>query len=434
LPDGFGSVATNMSSIFNNTSLPNGFTLPARFGSLATNMTAMFYNTSLPATNFILPAGFGSAATNMMPSMWQNAILNGDIDWSGTDLTNSAAIKANMFSNTTWNGHYIIVQNPGTKTFLITNSSISDDSRIKIKGSVLKTENSNPSTFLDVPNPARNAITKISFQKTLPTCNNPVDVSNDSDNSVLACVENNTEIVVGADGFVISNPDSSNLFKNLSISDGVDINLTNLITPSTVNMNNMFANTKLKSIPIWSNDFGSKANEIVNMFYNTNLPANFSLPAGFGSMAKNTIGTFANTNLSGGITLPAEFGNSATNIYATFANTILPDGFTLPPSFGKVATDMNAIFLNATLLSKLTLPPDFGKVATSMDAMFFNATLNGDIDWSGTNLSNSQATKNDTFQNTKWNNHFILAQNQGSVDWLTNGTGATKDNVKIKGS
>jgi hypothetical protein len=79
--------------------------LPARFGSLTLDMNAMFYKT----------------------------ILNSNIDWTGTDLINYTAYKSDMFYDTTWNNHFIYVQNEGSKTFLITDSSISDNSRVKVK-------------------------------------------------------------------------------------------------------------------------------------------------------------------------------------------------------------------------------------------------------------------------------------------------------------
>jgi hypothetical protein len=288
-----------MAYMCQNATIPNNFIFPAGFGSEALDINNIFASATLP-TGFSLPDKFGQAATDMK-WMFRYTILNGDIDWSGTDLTNLTSDKDYMFYNTTWNGHFIYVQNEGSRTFLITNSSISDNTRIQVKNAVsstLKAEIDDPTDFLGIPGPARNQITKISFQKTIPNCSNPKDVSLDNNNSILACVVNNTEIVIGAAGTIMANDNSSWLFANLTNIAGVAIDLTNLNTSDVTNMSRMFQISILKSTPIWSNNFGVKSSNISYIFAYTTLLTNFSLPANFGSKATNMTGMFRSITLN----------------------------------------------------------------------------------------------------------------------------------------
>jgi hypothetical protein len=448
----------------------------------------MFQNVTLP-NNFVLPVNFGSQATNMS-NLFTESVLNTDIDWSNTDFKDKTGVtKTDMFKNTNWGGHYFLVKNTESVTFLITDSGISDNTRIKVKdiNPVLKTETANPTNFLDVPNLNRSQITKISFQNTLPTCSSPTDVSFDGKGGVMACVANSTEIVVGGPAGVIANADSSYLFSKLSVSGGVEINLTNLNTVNITNMEHMFKGSSLKAVQALSSDFGktavdmshmfdsatllanvvlpdgfgSVATNMANMFDGATLSSNFSLPGGFGSQATNMYAMFDSASLPASLalpagfgsvaqsmrymfegaslpitsfTLPAGFGSTATNMSSMFTDTTLLAGFELPDGFGSKATDTTWMFENANLPANFVLPTGFGSVVIDMSDMFQYAVLNGDIDWSGTDLTASTATKGNLFNIITWNGHFILAQNQTSVDWLIDGTGAGATNVKVKGS
>jgi hypothetical protein len=201
-------------------------------------------------------------------------------------------------------------------------------------------------------------------------------------------------------------------------------------------MANMFNNSKLKSV-VWSNGFGNAATNMSSMFYNASLPTtNFNLPDGFGSAATDMNNMFYNASLpTTSFDLPNGFGSVALNMQTMFRNADLPTtNFNLPDGFGSAATDMNNMFAWATIPINFSLGTGFGSVATNIYYMFAWASLNGDIDWSGTNLTNSTAIKSNIFIGVTWNGHFVLAQNQGSVDWLIDGTGADATNVKIKGS
>jgi hypothetical protein len=345
-----------------------------------TNMSHMFDGSELK--NISLPMEFG-LQVNDMTYMFNWTTLNGDIDWSGTDLGFAAAMKYNMFYNTIWNSHFIYALNNSSRNFLITNSDISDNTKIKIKNAgspILKTEVTNPTNFLEIPGPNRDQITKISWQSALPTCASPTDVSANNDNSVLACVVNNTEIIIGANGRAITNSDSSYLFANLSITTGVDINLTNLDCSGITNMDYMFRNSKLKNI-----------------------------------------------------TLPAGFGSKTTSMNAMFYFASLPTGFSLPAGFGGVATNMSRVFYGAVLpTTNFSLPAGFGSVATNMSFMFLGTELNSDIDWTNTDLTNYTAyNKSDMFNSTIWNGHFIYVQNEASRTFLITNTDIN-DNTRIK--
>ncbi|MDR3152668.1 MAG: BspA family leucine-rich repeat surface protein [Bifidobacteriaceae bacterium] len=391
-PQGFGAKATLMIGVFQGATLPAGFALPAGFGSVADNMSTMFANVALPA-GLTFPQGFGSRATNMA-AMFYNTTLNGDIDWSDTNLATSSASKSNMFANIVWNDHFIIVQNLASRTFLINNSNIDEPSQIIVKGiGLLKTENPNSTTFLGITSPTRAQITKISFQSTLPECDNPIDVSRDGQAEVLACVQNNTEIIVGANGQVQANPNSSWLFSNLPLLSPLSgINLSNLDTTTIVNMANMFRQTALPSGFSLPAGFGSAATDMEFMFYDTSLPSDFSLPTGFGSVA--------------------------TNMRYMFTGIVFPSAFILPAGFGQVADNMLSMFAYATLPARFSLPAGFGSAADDMNAMFSYAVLNGDVDWSNTNLLTSTTSKTNMFANIVWNGHFIFVKNSASRTFL----------------
>jgi hypothetical protein len=453
LPAGFGSLATNMSNMFDEATLPAGFVLPAGFGSQATNMTSMFNTASLP-DNFVLPAQFGQVATNMV-MMFNDATLTGNIDWTGTDLTNSSASKGAMFSYTKWNDHFILVANIKTRDFLITYSSISDNTRIEIKSSTLKID-TNQDMFFDINSPSRSQITKISFQQTVPICANPTDLSNNNDNSIIACVVNSTEILIGSNNLIKANADSSYLFCGLGKSNEATIDLNNFNTSSITNMKNMFYGSKLNSILNLPSDFGGIATNMSNMFINTKIPNGFNLPSGFGNIATNMGGMFMNTALPDNFVLPAGFGSAATNMATMFQTTSLPAGFILPDGFGSAATTMSSIFSRTNLPANFVLPNGFGNVATSMRYMFdsvslptnfslpegfgqnatqmyymfSNTTLNGNINWFRTDLSGSTADKTNMFRGTKWNGYVIWVQNIANQNTLITDSGATDLNIK----
>ncbi|MDR3128191.1 MAG: S-layer homology domain-containing protein, partial [Bifidobacteriaceae bacterium] len=316
-------IIDNMSSLFQNSKLKILINCPTNFGSTTSNMQSMFAGATLP-DNLILPPRFANRAINMT-NMWQNAVLGGDIDWSFTDFNNhAAATKTNMFTGVSWNTHSVLVQDNIDQAFLIDQTGATvNNIQIKNYSSVLKAESANPATFLGLASPTRDAITKISFQNTLPSCTNPVDVSVDGKNGVLACVENNTEIVIGSKGGVLANEDSSNLLSNLTKSTGVTIDLSSFYGFSATNMSNFFKSTILKSTPIWSDGFGGSVANMSNLFQQSTLSADFSLPAGFGSQATNMSNIFASVSLPSNFILPAQFGSQATNMSSAFANSTL---------------------------------------------------------------------------------------------------------------
>ncbi|MDR3152671.1 MAG: S-layer homology domain-containing protein, partial [Bifidobacteriaceae bacterium] len=322
-PQGFGTANIDMTSMFSDDTLPAGFALPAGFGSAAANISFIFAGTTFPL-GFVLPDRFGAAAKNMN-SMFNGATLNSDIDWSETNFSTSTASKTDMFTGTVWNDYFIFAQNLASRTFLITNSDISDTSRIKVRGasSVLKSETANPTTFLGIPSPTRDQITKITFQNSFPTCPEPFDLSDDGTAGVLACVKNSTEIVIGANGQVEANDDSSSLFANLTLAAGVDVDLVNLNTSFITNMSNMFQDSKLKSALIWPTNFGSVATNMGNMFRGATLSAGFVLPDRFGVVAKNMNSMFNGVTLNGDIDWSGtDLSVSTASKTNTFQNTV----------------------------------------------------------------------------------------------------------------
>ncbi|MDR3127767.1 MAG: S-layer homology domain-containing protein, partial [Bifidobacteriaceae bacterium] len=245
----------------------------------------------------------------------------------------------------------------------------------------LKVENSNPSTFLYMANPNRDQITKISFQNTLPECSNPTDVSADDSGGIIACVINNTEIVIGeAYMQVQANPNNSYLLSNLTTTNGVDIDLSNLDGSTITDMSWVFSESKLKSAPIWSNKFASAATNMSGAFYRTILPDGSSLPDGFGSAALNMNALFYETSFPNEFVFPMGFGSAATDMGAMFRDATLPiTNFSLPDGFGSAALSMNAMFYHVTFPNGFSLPEKFGKAATATLYMFSHAILPNEL-------------------------------------------------------
>ncbi|MDR3152078.1 MAG: S-layer homology domain-containing protein [Bifidobacteriaceae bacterium] len=382
------SVISNLGNVFSsyaafavdqgfvNSVIPSNFVFPKGFGVNSENMAYMFAN-RIFAHDRIFEEDFAKNVINMN-AMFSGATLNGDIDWSETNFLTSTASKTDMFTGVIWNDYFILVQNEASRIFLVTNSNIGDPSRIRVKGgeSILKMESINPVTFLGISGPARSQITKISFQKTKPTCSNPTDVSSDGDKSILGCVENDTEIIIGSDGGVEANPISSWLFSNLSLSpNGASIDLSNLRTSDITDMSYMFTNTRLIRGLSLPQGFGSVVTNMLDMFYDSALPSGFSLPVGFGSMATNMKFMFGQVSLPSGFSFPSGFGSVATDMDGMFQNAILPSGFLLPAGFGSLATSMNRTFQQTKLNSDFSLPAGFGAVATNMNYMFMFTLL-----------------------------------------------------------
>ncbi|MDR3128481.1 MAG: DUF285 domain-containing protein, partial [Bifidobacteriaceae bacterium] len=407
-PHDFGSFISNARNMFANCSLPNGFTVPSKL-TITQDMRSMFSGASLPA-GFNIPHDFGSLALDTS-NMFDNAKLNGDIDWSYVDFSGKSSVtKTDMFKDTVWNNHFILVKNIGSVNFFITDSGISDNSRIKIKGTnnTLKAEVVNPSTFFNLSSPTRAQITKVSFQNTFPLCDNPTDVSADGKGGVIVCVVNNTEIVIGGSGKTVANTNSSNLLANLSVNDGVDIDLTNLDTATVTDMSNMFAASKLKSTPVWSDNFAKVSPNMAYMFSGTLLPNNFSLPN--------------------------DFGRAVTNMAYMWQNCIFPVGFVLPDGFGQAAISMIHMFEGTTFSTDFTLSSNFGFAAGDMSYMFSKATLKANLDWTKTNFDSrleAGVAKTAMFDGVVWNNYYIKAVNLESRDFLTDGTEAVAD-INIK--
>jgi hypothetical protein len=138
-------------------------------------------------------------------------------------------------------------------------------------------ENSEISTFLGIGGTERQYITSIEFQSTVPascTYGNPISVGTDS-TSVMACVsEDKTEILIGQNGGVKANPDSSLLFAHLYAAPTI----TGLKEHTTawhnvINMESMFdsfasGNTSITelALPEFPDYFGAGAAMFRNMF------------------------------------------------------------------------------------------------------------------------------------------------------------------------
>jgi hypothetical protein len=399
------SKTKNMSYIFYYANLPAGFTMPDGFGLSALDLQYAFYSIK-GRGDIILPAGFGGLATNMYnmfaftgagtqaPYLLDNIYFPEGFGAEVTDI-------GSMFEYVWMNGSVILPSGFANKAIYLRSSF------------------------------ALSKLNKLILPKGFGE--NIVDYWNMSeifDNATI----NNLHI---SDGFVrnCDGLDCSDLF-------------------GEVIANNSFY------LP---DDFAANATNMRNMFSEAILPDGFSLPKNFAKDAvipsygmplfqraeflgtvnisdgvlanqTNLYNIFSGATFDAGLTIPDNFAPNATSLQYMFGNARFLGPLTIGSGFGQNATDVSSLFSNAEFSSGVELPAGLGQAATNMDYMFSGVRLSGDIDWSGTDLTASAATKANMFNNTTWNGYFMLAQNQTSVDWLIDGTGADATNVKVKGS
>ncbi|MDR3128606.1 MAG: S-layer homology domain-containing protein [Bifidobacteriaceae bacterium] len=360
-----------------------------------TNMRAMFWKTNLP-DGFSFPAKFGSVATNVS-HMFQSATIPSGFTFPAGFGSVTLDMERMFWS----------VSLPNDFTLPAGFGSVATDMRYMFYWTTLPTNFSLPAGFGSVATDMAYMfqVATISSSFTFPA------------------------------GFGSAATDMFGMFywTTLPTNFSLPAGFGSLATKMT-NMFEMYNKTSLPAGFVLPAGFGSVATNMNDMFYNVILPDGFIFPAGFGSAATDMRGMFAGTTFPAGFILPAGFGSMALDMNYMFYKVEFPNNFTFPTWFGSAALNMDNMFQNVTIPSSFTFPAEFGSAATSMQSMFSDATLNGDIDWSDTDLTNSTADNMAMFYNIVWNGHFILAQNQDSVDWLTRRTYATTDNVKVKGS
>ncbi|MDR3152592.1 MAG: S-layer homology domain-containing protein [Bifidobacteriaceae bacterium] len=384
--------------MFYNSGKINIINYPKNFVNTSKDLSSMYEKAMLPADlNF---PKFTSLDISNMTNMFKEAILQDDLTWFDFDYLNKLnADKTDMFKNLSWKKYYIWVEDFDTQSFLTSNTGALT-TNIRIRSQVfLPKENEKPATFLNT-NLQRSQITKISFINTLPTCDNPLNISPYKWSKILICA-NAGELIIGQSGGVIANEDSQYLFANLNSANGVVLDLKYLNTSQSrsftgmfgksrissllswpegfgqgnVYMNQMFSETVLTSSPALPNDFGSKAEYLSYMFDGATIPQDFVLPANFGISARDLHGIFRKVKLPVSFTLPANFGQITGDMGGMFKEATIPHGFVFPENFGQNTYTTLEMFQNAILSDDFSLPANFAQTSENTSYMFYGTTL-----------------------------------------------------------
>ncbi|MDR3152307.1 MAG: S-layer homology domain-containing protein [Bifidobacteriaceae bacterium] len=397
--------------------------------------------------NIVFPKGFLANAVGGSYYHFLDTEIYGDITFPA-DFGQNGMSTAYMFQNSKIFGNIIFLEGFGTK-FGMDMSGLFQYA--KISGNII------------LPNGFGQNGTKVVglFQhSTVPASFLTVPESLGKNDNLEALFA----YVVLPDGFVLPNDFGSNaqsisaLFSFATVPDSLTLPKT--FGQKAEEIGSLFRRTKLPNGFILPKDFGSLAVGMSDIFEGTRLPINFSLPAGFGQNATILNYAFSSAVIPDGFVLPEKFGQNATHMANMFQSTFIPSGFVLPNDFGQSVVKSSWMFFEATLpvgfnlpakfcqkavemrnmfqktkiLGGLILPADFAKSADNVNYMFQNASLSAPIDWSGTDLTNSQASKTYMFKDVTWNGQFVLARNSGSVAFLISDTGGTNANIKVKGS
>ncbi|MDR3128407.1 MAG: S-layer homology domain-containing protein [Bifidobacteriaceae bacterium] len=379
----------SMANMFNNSLISNNLNLSKGFGSMATDMRYMWAYASL-LNGLSLPAGFGSVAT-FMNNSFQETVL--PANFSLPVGFGSAATSMNyMFARVTLPANFSLLDGFGSAatdmTDMFYSATFNGDITLPFTFgqnmiqaySFMHSTSIKGNLTIKATFPKATGvqyflqINKISGDVIIPDNFMPVSY----DYTIFSYAKIDGKLIIGDNFLTKTVSASSGLMQNAEIKGGLYIG--NNFLPSVTSSSSLFDFTKINGIHIGN-----------NFMVNTTTCEYM----------------FQRATISGNLTIGTNF---------------------VPKCF-----NINNLFSETTISNDLVLPNGFGSAATNMSNMFRDAKLNGDIDWSGTNLSVSTATKTNMFTGTVWNGHFILAQNQASVNWLIDNTGAAATNVKVKG-
>ncbi|MDR3152082.1 MAG: S-layer homology domain-containing protein [Bifidobacteriaceae bacterium] len=116
-------------NMFEGATIASGWTLPVGFMSKASYLSDMFNGTIFQGP-FVLPSDFG--INYRLYSIFMNVNLSYNIDWSAADLANKGSNFSNLFTNTVWNNHVVLVKNQASKDALIAGGAPADRVQIKV--------------------------------------------------------------------------------------------------------------------------------------------------------------------------------------------------------------------------------------------------------------------------------------------------------------
>ncbi|MDR3128406.1 MAG: S-layer homology domain-containing protein [Bifidobacteriaceae bacterium] len=398
------SKTKNMSYIFYYANLPAGFTMSDGFGLSALDLQYAFYSIK-GRGDIILPAGFGGLATNMY-NMFA---------YIGSDQTAPPYLLHNLYLPQGFGANVINIDN------------IFEQSRINNKLDL-------PTGFASYVTGMRSCFTMARIGDLILPAGFGAKAINVGTGQYLFQYLKANKLSIPSS--FAKNGDGVNLerlFEDVNISQSFV--LPTGFAANSSNISAMFQTASLPAGFILPKDFGKNAAYIGygNLFANTIFLGAFNISDGVLSNQTNLYGIFSNATFNAGLTIPDNFASNATNLQFILGNAKFLGPLTIGSGFASRATNISNIFNGTQFFAGVVLPTQFGSMAQNMNSLFQGAILNGDIDWSGTNLSISTATKTNMFTGTVWNGHFILAQNQASVNWLIDNTGAAAANVKVKG-
>ena len=262
------------------------------------------------------------------------------------------------------------------------------------------TETRETSGFLGNKNIQRQNIDKIGFAivKQIAGNNTNWDVSELGDNSIVAFINNDSEVIIESEGDIYANSDSSYLFAYIGSSSTCTdtktiYNLDLLNTTFAANMEGMFKNTgsnAMTSLDLGDNFDTSNVTKMNNMFEKTGSNAMISLNLGTGFDTSNVTSMnnmFAECGLSAmtSLTLGNKFNTkNVTDMSYMFFETgggmtslDLGDNF-----YTSKVTDMEAMFFETGYgkMTSLDLGPAFTNMVEDTEEFIFGETgKNGNL-------------------------------------------------------
>ncbi|MDR3116272.1 MAG: S-layer homology domain-containing protein [Bifidobacteriaceae bacterium] len=354
----------------------------------------LFYNLSNSAGVNLDLKYFDATYTKSTASMFAIANISNDLNLPA-QFAKNASDMTNMFSSSTFKGSFSLSDDFGENADYLTSifQSVNLPKSFKIPASLGKN-----ASIIDVM--FRNA-----------TINSPLVFSADFGKNATMVYTFFNDAIINAD-------------------------ITFLGTFEKVTQSQLFYGAKINANLHFPENFLANCTGNSQMFGFSIIKGNIEFPKGFmANVSGGPYSFFIDAEISGDITFPADFGQNGKVAAYMFQGAMISGKLIFLEGFGtKSNMDMTSLFVNSTIKSNLVLPNNFGKSAVNMSYMFQNATLSANIDWAGADLTNSQATKTNMFDQVVWNNQFVLVQNAGSVTFLTTGTGGTTANIKVKGS
>ncbi|MDR3116925.1 MAG: S-layer homology domain-containing protein [Bifidobacteriaceae bacterium] len=270
---------------------------------------------------------------------------------------------------------------------------------------------------------------KIQGKLTLPNENFGKMISQANDLFQFAEIGSGVKI---PEGFAKNATNLFYMFQNSKIKGNVEIPAN--FAEKVVNSSSLFEKAEIDGDIKIGENFLSSAVYLYNVFSEVDISGKLILPSNFGSEAGCYMAAlFSGVEFKQKLELPDGFASNATNLDQAFNGAIFSNGLVIGKDFGKNSQSFSKIFAAASISSVFKLSVGFGEKTTNFVQAFSRISLKTDIDLSEIDFSGKTGvdTRN-MFDEAQWNGFFVLVKNQASLDFLTDNTGATAQNVKIK--